>query len=102
MIDGAWFDFLPTGRGTSRGDVEILAYSCEIRFPDYLTTFPRFVRYDLNPPGHANEAAEMRCHVHPGHDDLKMTAPFIEPLEILDLCVYGLTWPEKVRTSLGG
>lgn len=98
-VDGAWFDFLVTGRGTAKGDVEILAYSCEIRFPEHLASFPRFLRYDLNPPLHNNETAGLRCHVHPGHDDLQLAAPFIEPLDILDLCVYGLTWPEKVRAS---
>lgn len=96
--DGAWFDFMVTGRGTAGRGLEILAYSCEIRFPDELLTFPRFVRFDLNPPGHANESAAMRCHMHPGHNDLQVVAPFIGPLEILDLCIHGLTWPAKQRS----
>jgi hypothetical protein len=96
--DGAWFDFLITGRCV-RADVEILAYSCELRFPSMLTGFPRFVRYDLNLPGHANEESGLRCHSHPGHDDIQAAAPFFEPLDILDLCVYGLTWPENLRAN---
>ena len=96
--DGAWFDFLVAGRPCTAG-VELLAYSCEIRFPDALTSFPRFVRFDLNLPGHANEAPGLRCHVHPGHDDLQAASPLMHPLDIVDLCVYGLTWPPKLRAS---
>lgn len=59
---------------------------------------PKFVRFDLNMPGHHNEAPGLRCHLHPGHDDLQVPAPFMKPLEIVDLCVYGLTWPAKLRS----
>lgn len=95
--DGVEFDFLIAGRNTSRTSVELLAYDCELRFPD--TRPVRFVRFDLNPPGHANELPGLRCHVHPGHDDLQAAAPLMHPLDIIDLCLYGLTWPDKIRAT---
>ncbi len=97
--DDAWFDFLIAGRGSSRKTTELIAYSCELRFPETPPGLPRFVRHDLNLPGHANETPGLRCHVHPGHDDLQVAAPFLHPLDILDLCLYGLTWPEKLRAA---
>jgi hypothetical protein len=96
--DGAWFDFLISGRLIKAGSLEILAYSCEVRLPADIKLLPKFVRFDLNPPGHANEAPGLRCHIHPGHDDLQVPAPFMHPLDILDFCVYGATWPEKLRS----
>lgn len=96
--DGVWFDFLIAGRPCIAG-VEIVAYSCELRFPEAIAAFPRFVRFDLNPPGHANEAPGLRCHVHPGHDDLQAASPLMRPLDLVDLCIYGLTWPAKLRVS---
>lgn len=95
--DGVEFDFLIAGRNISRDSVELLAYDCELRFPEALPV--RFVRFDLNPPGHANELPGLRCHVHPGHDDLQAAAPLMHPLDIIDLCLYGLTWPDKLRTT---
>jgi len=97
--DGAWFDFLIAGQCRSTNTMELMAYDCEIRFPDSLPTLPRFVRFDLNLPGHANEAPGLRCHIHPGHDDLQAAAPFMHPLDIIDLCLHGLTWTEKLRAS---
>jgi hypothetical protein len=97
--DGAEFDFLIAGRSISRSSVEILAYDCELRFPENLPTLPRFIRYDLNSPGHANELPGLRCHVHLGHDDLQGPAPLMQPLDIIDLCLHGLSWPEKLRAS---
>lgn len=96
--DKAWFDFLLSGRA-DRSGVEILAYSCELRFPEHLEAFPRFVRFDLNPPEHANEAPGLRCHLHPGHDDLQVAAPYMHPLDIVDFCVYGLSVPAKLRAK---
>jgi hypothetical protein len=97
--DGAWFDFLIAGRSRTGRTTELIAYSCELRFPETPPGLPRFVRYDLNLPGHANETPGLRCHIHPGHDDLQTVAPFLHPLDILDLCLYGLTWPEKLRAA---
>lgn len=97
--DGAWFDFLIAGRDHSQKSIELMAYSCELRFPRIPPGLPKFVRYDLNLPGHANEIPGLRCHLHPGHDDLQATAPFMHPLDMLDLCLYGLTWPDKLRAQ---
>jgi hypothetical protein len=96
-VDGAWFDFLIAGRDRPGKATELIAYSCELRFPETPPGLPRFVRYDLNLPGHSNELPGLRCHLHPGHDDLQAAAPLMHPLDILDLCLYGLTWPERLR-----
>lgn len=96
--DGAWFDFLLSGRLAQKGGLEILAYSCEVRLPGAIAALPKFVRFDLNSPDHANETPGLRCHIHPGHDDLQIPAPFMRPLDIVDFCVYGVTWPEKLRS----
>ncbi len=96
--DGAWFDFLISGRSVDADRLEIVAYNCELRLPEAITGLPRFLRLDLNLPGHRNEASGLRCHIHPGHDDLQVPAPFMHPLDIVDFCVYGVTWPEKLRS----
>lgn len=95
--DGAHFDFLIAGRDL-RDCVEVLAYSCEVRFPGSSGSLPA-VRYDLNPPGHDNETRGMRCHIHPGHDDFQAAAPFMHPLDLIDFCIYGLEQPTKLRTK---
>lgn len=89
--DGAWFDFSITVR--ERGsELELLAQDFEIRFPPGMGT--PFLRFDLNLPSHRNEDRELRCHLHPGSDDLLAPAPLMSPLEILALFVDGLRWPE--------
>jgi hypothetical protein len=90
--DGAWFDFSITVR--ERGDqLELLAQDFEIRFPPGMGT--PFLRFDLNLPAHRNEQREMRCHLHPGSDDILAPAPLMGPLELLGLFVDGLRWPEE-------
>ena len=81
--DDAWFDF---SIGVREGDkqLELLAYDFEIRFSPGMGV--PFLRFDLNPPGHSNE---MRCHLHPGSDDILVPAPLMSPLEILELFVDG-------------
>jgi hypothetical protein len=96
--DNAWFDFLISGRTYNSAHLEILAYSCEVRLPASVAALPKFIRFDLNPPHHPNEGPGLRCHVHPGHDDIQVPAPFMSPLDIVDLCVYGVTWPERLRS----
>lgn len=43
----------------------LLGYNFERVFAD---GHVEFIRFDLNPVGHANEARELRAHMHPGHD----------------------------------
>lgn len=93
--DGAMFDFVITLRELKNGEVELLAYDYELRFPPVdrdvssgLGLFPIFLRFDLNLPGHDNDQDAMRCHLHPGADDILVPAPLLGPLEALDLLVY--------------
>lgn len=86
--DGAWFDFSITVR-EGRGSVELLAYDFEIRLPPCHGA--PFLRFDLNLPGHGNEARELRCHLHPGCDDILLPAPLMTPQEVLTLFLEGLS-----------
>jgi len=86
--DGAWFDFAITVARVSGEPLLILGYTFEIRFPTLES--PRFVRFDVNLPGHENEGQGLRSHLHPGDDDLQVPAPFMSPLEVLDLVIYGM------------
>ena len=36
---------------------------------------------------------ELRCHLHPGSDDISIPAPLMSPREILWLFTHGLRWP---------
>ncbi|MBC7977651.1 MAG: hypothetical protein H7138_21960 [Myxococcales bacterium] len=85
--DDAWFDFTITVREQA-GQLELLAYDFEIRFPPGRGV--PFVRFDLNLPAHRNEDRELRSHQHPGSDDLQMPAPLMTPTEVLALFVEGL------------
>lgn len=81
--DGGWFAFrftLVVGRLDS--------YSCQICFPDGAP--PRFLRFDLDSTGKAHEQEGLRCHMHPGANDLRVPAPVLHPLELLDLLLHGL------------
>jgi hypothetical protein len=94
--DGAWFDFALTVRHP-RGEQPVLfGYNFEIRFPADVA--PAFYRTDLNLPGHSNEAETLRCHAHPGNDDLSVPAPVMTPIEILEYFIYELRVPDKPRT----
>lgn len=70
--DGAWFDFSITVR-ESAGNLELLAYDFEIRFPAAMGA--SFLRFDLNLPAHRNEDRELRSHLHVGSDDMYVPAP---------------------------
>lgn len=84
--DGGWFDFTITVRERSR-QLELLAYDFELRFPPAQGS--PFLRFDLNLPGHENEERDLRCHLHPGTDDLQVPAPLMKPSELLALFLEG-------------
>jgi hypothetical protein len=95
--DGAWFDFSITVREAG-GTVELLAYDFEIRLPPGMGA--SFLRFDLNLPGHPNE---LRCHLHPGSDELLLPAPLMSPSELCAFFVYGARLPalRKPRAPTG-
>ncbi len=84
--DDAWFDFTITVRAQA-GQLELLAYDFEIRFPPGRGS--PFLRIDLNLPAHRNDERELRSHLHPGSDDLQVPAPMMSPTEVLALFVDG-------------
>lgn len=101
--DDAWFDFqlLCRSRGCA---TEILAYDWEIRFDNRSPV--SFVRFDLNPPAHDNEADGLRSHLHLSSDDdgHSVPAPIMTPFEVLDLFLFGLqrTGRERGKKNIGG
>jgi hypothetical protein len=92
--DGCWFDFAITLKEANK-TVEFLGFDFEIRFPEAMSV--KFLRFDLNFPEHDNAKRGLRFHIHPGHDDLMIHAPPMSPLEILQLFIYGLEIPDKLR-----
>ncbi len=101
--DGARFTFTLTVRPRRGQPLELLAYDFELCFapPDVSGAgAPRFVRFDLNEPAHGNESRGLRCHMHPGHDDLIAPAPLLSPIELLDLFLAeDLALPERARKA---
>jgi hypothetical protein len=93
--DDSWFHCSFTVAETSTG-LELLAYSFEVRLCPGMGT--PFVRYDLNAPGHANEARDLRCHIHPGNDDIMLPAPLLSPMELLSLFLRETATYRKSRT----
>jgi hypothetical protein len=94
--DGCWFDFAITIDQAPQS-TEIIGFDFEMRFPEVMPV--KFVRFDLNFPGHDNQNDGLRFHFHPGSDDLMIHSPPMSPVEILHLFLYGLEIPQKVRNS---
>jgi hypothetical protein len=99
--DGAFFHFSITVRPRRGQPLELVAYDFELCFSDPdnpEARAPRFVRFDLNEPAHGNESRGLRCHLHPGHDDLIAPAPLLSPVELLDLFLgEDLALPARAR-----
>jgi hypothetical protein len=102
--DGAWFDFHIHLRPYDgelehhRGSLELLGYGYEIRFPVELGCDVRWLRFDLNHPGHPNEAKGVRSHFHPGDEELQAPSAVLHPQEALELLLSDLlTFPDKPR-----
>ena len=95
--DGAWIHFTITVLERPKQLLDLIAYDFEIVFPDAHPL--RWLRFDLNLPGHANEERNLRSHMHPGHDDMQVPAPMMRPNEILHVLIDGLRPrdPEKLR-----
>lgn len=104
--DSAWFDFHVHLRpyagklAEHRGALELLGYGYEIRFPEALECNLRWLRFDLNHPGHDNEGRGVRSHFHPGNEDLQAPAPVMQPQEALELLLSDLLQlPSKQRRT---
>lgn len=94
--DGASFHFTLTVAERQKSAMDLIAYDFELYFPP--DHEPAFVRFDLNPPGHDNEARGLRSHVHPGSDDFSAPAPLMSPLELLEIMIYGLRHEREPRS----
>ncbi|WP_254565685.1 hypothetical protein [Oscillatoria sp. HE19RPO] len=94
--DRCWFDFAILIDENPK-QAQVLGFNFEFRFPDDFSV--KFLRFDLNTPGHDNDKRGIRFHLHPGHDDLMIPSPPLCPLEILHLFLYGLPIPDRPRSS---
>lgn len=88
--DGGWFDFSITVR-EARGGLELLAYDFEMRFAPGMGA--PFIRFDMNLPDHRNDQRDLRCHLHPGSDDVLVPAPMMSPSEVLAFFIDGARLP---------
>ena len=90
--DGAWFDFALTLKESPR--LTLIAYNFELRFPEGFAA--KFIRFDLNPPDHANEERGLRAHMHPGSDDILIPYFVMDPLKLLKMMIheFRVTRPE--------
>lgn len=99
--DGSWFHFALIGRqGPQANKIELLGYHFEFCFP---LEPVQFLRFDLNSPtgeATANIEKGLRSHFHPNSEDIQVPSAAFQPIELLDLFVYGLTprAPEYRRT----
>ncbi|HEY2031916.1 MAG TPA: hypothetical protein VGH20_22145, partial [Myxococcales bacterium] len=87
--DGAIIHFSMTGSDeVASMTTRLLAYDFELYFPSACE--PKFVRFDLNLPGHLNEDAGLRSHLHPGTDAWAVPSAVLSPAEILSTFLYGM------------
>lgn len=93
--DGFWFDFTITLTEDDQG-LALIAYAFELRFPAEGPI--QFVRFDLDPPDQAHEDDGLRCHMHPGSDDIRLPAPLLAPLELLDVFLQDVRLTDRPRT----
>lgn len=89
--DGAWFDFSIIVR-EGRERLDLLAYAFEIRLLPGMGT--SFLRFDLNLPAPRTEETELRCHLHPGSDDMRVPSPLMSPAEVLAFLIEGARLPD--------
>jgi hypothetical protein len=94
--DGCWFDFSIMINEDLK-PVEVIGFDFEIRFPDAIPV--KYIRYDLNLPGHDNETNGLRFHIHPGCDDFMIHSPPMSPIEILHLFLYDFRIPDRPRKN---
>jgi hypothetical protein len=49
---------------------------------------PTFIRFDLNRELHSSPLMEPLCHMHPGHDDIRLPSVVMHPLHVLEVVLY--------------
>ena len=75
----------------ANGTLALLAYRFHLQFPAGIN--PAYVRFDLNPEPSDDALLEPRCHIHAGAEMLRVAAPLMGPVEILDKLLYGMPIP---------
>lgn len=80
--DGGWLSFSMVLRPHD-GGVEVLAYNVERVYES--SHRPYWIRFDLSPPGHANDLRGMRSHFHPDNPDIQLPSSIFAPHELIEL-----------------
>jgi hypothetical protein len=88
--DGARLSFGITVAYRSGAEPEMLTYRFHLRFPR--NSSPTFIRFDLNDESR-EPLVEPRSHLHPGSDNVRIPAPAMSPIEILEKLLYGTLAP---------
>ncbi len=99
--DGALFNFKLTVI-EHRQALILESYAFELRLPHGKPgnlPQPEFLRFDLNHSRHHNSERGLRCHLHPGNDDVQVPSPLIAPVELLQLFLYHVRLPVRARQS---
>ena len=85
--DTAKFNFGITIALGPGGSIEVVAYRFHVTYASGCS--PPYVRMDLARVAHQDPLREVRAHVHPGADDLRIPMPLMHPMELLDFVIYG-------------
>jgi hypothetical protein len=98
--DGARFNFgvIVTPAAPALGyRFELHAYRFHLQFPADAPL--KLLRFDLNPPGHANADRSLRCHMHvnTNNEQLPIPSPLLSPQEILGLFIYDFALTGRAR-----
>jgi hypothetical protein len=68
------------------GRCRLVAYRFHFHLPE--GAIPHFYRFDLNDRAHSTPLVEPRSHLHPGHDDIRLPTPVLNPIAVLDRVFY--------------
>ena len=88
--DGARISFGVTVIFGPDGLPKLQSYRFHLRFSGQVT--PVYVRFDLNQTT-GDPLFEPRCHVHTGAEPLRVAAPLMGPVEVLQKLLYGMPAP---------
>jgi len=69
------------GQGT-----RLLGYRVHYAAPE--DKHPSFIRFDLNRAIHQSPLLEPMCHLHPGHDEIRLPSVPLDPVHVLELVLY--------------
>ncbi len=84
---GARLSFGLALRGVGHNS-QVVSYRFHYHLPDGGS--PQYLRFDLNESPHENPLSELRCHLHPGSENVRIPLSLHDPIEILDRIFFGI------------